>query len=245
VASDIARQFPGRQWKPTELLDTLDAYVKETEAFNPAQRIYMQALIAGQRAQTQVLTQQMRDAQSGENTQAHVGVTERGQDLTHEDRVSQIAERWKAVQLQTTTQAKIAAARDATTLQATELRSASQQEIADKMIEFRTQALQAGLDEKTWQAQLAAALKEQGMSDAFISKLFTAQTSNAPVGSAPPAPARPATPLPAPPRRGAGVQVPGPGRSQGGPPVAGARQAPDGKWYVPDPQRPGKYLMVQ
>ncbi|HSW64239.1 MAG TPA: hypothetical protein VLH56_13170 [Dissulfurispiraceae bacterium] len=29
------------------------------------------------------------------------------------------------------------------------------------------------------------------------------------------------------------------------PPVAGARQAPDGKWYLPDPKRPGKYLMVQ
>jgi hypothetical protein len=29
------------------------------------------------------------------------------------------------------------------------------------------------------------------------------------------------------------------------PPVEGAKQAPDGKWYVPDPNRPGKFLMVQ
>lgn len=28
------------------------------------------------------------------------------------------------------------------------------------------------------------------------------------------------------------------------PPVEGAQQAPDGKWYVPDPNRPGKYLQV-
>lgn len=28
-------------------------------------------------------------------------------------------------------------------------------------------------------------------------------------------------------------------------PVEGARQAQDGNWYVPDPNRPGKYLMVQ
>ena len=28
------------------------------------------------------------------------------------------------------------------------------------------------------------------------------------------------------------------------PPVAGARLAPDGKWYVADPDRPGKYLLV-
>lgn len=34
-------------------------------------------------------------------------------------------------------------------------------------------------------------------------------------------------------------------RSIGGPPVQGARQAPDGNYYVPDPQRPGKYLQVQ
>jgi len=29
------------------------------------------------------------------------------------------------------------------------------------------------------------------------------------------------------------------------PPTPGAKKAPDGKWYVPDPARPGKYLMVQ
>lgn len=29
------------------------------------------------------------------------------------------------------------------------------------------------------------------------------------------------------------------------PPVPGAQQAPDGNYYVPDPNRPGKYLMVQ
>jgi hypothetical protein len=29
------------------------------------------------------------------------------------------------------------------------------------------------------------------------------------------------------------------------PPVKDAKQAPDGKWYVPDPNRPGKYLMIQ
>lgn len=28
-------------------------------------------------------------------------------------------------------------------------------------------------------------------------------------------------------------------------PVEGARKAPDGNWYVPDPNRPGKYLQVQ
>lgn len=37
-------------------------------------------------------------------------------------------------------------------------------------------------------------------------------------------------------------QLPSP-RSEA-PPVAGARKATDGQWYVPDPDRPGKYLRV-
>src|SRR5258708_1530167 len=35
------------------------------------------------------------------------------------------------------------------------------------------------------------------------------------------------------------------GDGTGTPPVANARKAPDGKWYVSDPERPGKYLQVQ
>lgn len=48
-----------------------------------------------------------------------------------------------------------------------------------------------------------------------------------------------------------GVQAPAPAQpqepppSQNGAPVNGAKQAPDGNWYVPDPGRPGKYLQVQ
>lgn len=41
-------------------------------------------------------------------------------------------------------------------------------------------------------------------------------------------------------------RVTGPAKSTAqGAPVEGARQAQDGKWYVPDPNRPGKYLQVQ
>lgn len=34
-------------------------------------------------------------------------------------------------------------------------------------------------------------------------------------------------------------------RDPNAPPVEGARQAPDGKWYVEDPNRPGKYLLAE
>lgn len=36
-----------------------------------------------------------------------------------------------------------------------------------------------------------------------------------------------------------------PGNAAAPPPMEGAKQAPDGNFYIPDPQRPGKYLMVQ
>jgi hypothetical protein len=48
------------------------------------------------------------------------------------------------------------------------------------------------------------------------------------VAPASPAPAAPGSPAPATPA----------------PPAPGARRAPDGLWYVPDPARPGKYLQV-
>jgi hypothetical protein len=43
---------------------------------------------------------------------------------------------------------------------------------------------------------------------------------------------------------GASPQTPQAGGARGAPPVAGARMGNDGKFYVPDPQRPGKYLRV-
>jgi hypothetical protein len=44
--------------------------------------------------------------------------------------------------------------------------------------------------------------------------------------------------------RGEAESIIGPQQSSA-PPVEGARQASDGKFYVPDPNRPGKYLQVQ
>lgn len=45
--------------------------------------------------------------------------------------------------------------------------------------------------------------------------------------------------------RGGGAPAAEAGPAASPPPVPDAKQAPDGKWYVPDPGRPGKYLMVQ
>jgi hypothetical protein len=55
-------------------------------------------------------------------------------------------------------------------------------------------------------------------------------------------PQAPAGPPPMP-RRAATVPMT-PGAAKRPPPIPGARQAPDGRHYIPDPRRPGKYLMV-
>lgn len=44
---------------------------------------------------------------------------------------------------------------------------------------------------------------------------------------------------------GPSPQASGPGSAAEAPPMEGAKQAPDGKWYLPDPSRPGKYLLAQ
>jgi hypothetical protein len=41
------------------------------------------------------------------------------------------------------------------------------------------------------------------------------------------------------------VDIPTTGKTVAAPPVPGAKQAPDGNFYVPDPNRPGKYLQVK
>lgn len=44
---------------------------------------------------------------------------------------------------------------------------------------------------------------------------------------------------------GGDTAAPASGAAAETPPVAGARKAADGYWYVPDPNRPGKYLRVE
>lgn len=69
-------------------------------------------------------------------------------------------------------------------------------------------------------------------------RLAISQLTAPPGGGAPPPTASQQTaPVPQ-----QGVQPQGP---QEQPPAPGARKAPDGNWYVADPARPGKYLMVR
>jgi hypothetical protein len=161
---------------------------------------------------------------------------------THEDRMAAVKASLQRVSMAQSGADKREGMRDATRIQAEDIVQAGSNGRTQAMIDAKAAADAANLDEKEWQANLTASLKEQGMSDAYITKLFATQTSGAPVGSGPKAPLRPIVGKPgAPPQRKPAAA----GGGAGKPPVAGARQAPDGKWYVSDPKRPGKYLMVQ
>lgn len=188
VARSIAQANPGRKWKPGELLDAVNDVVSSMNGLNPEARIAAQAQIAGSKAQYEYWKAAMDDQRKG-----------RGQDLSHEDRQARINESWDAVKLATGSREKIAAAADATRLQAASITQAGENARAGQLLDFKEQALAAGLDEKTWQTQMAAALKEQGMDDAFITKLFSTQGSAGQLPKTPPA--RTKVPLPG---RGAG-----------------------------------------
>ncbi len=92
-------------------------------------------------------------------------------------------------------------------------------------LDFKKTALDAHLSEK----EIEDAIKMYSIDSSTDSKNYAAN----PAGAPPAKPARPVLKRPL-----------GGGSGQGAPPAPGAKKAPDGNWYVPDPKRPGKYLKV-
>jgi hypothetical protein len=81
-----------------------------------------------------------------------------------------------------------------------------------------------------------------GITQAGVLDANTPDQPTPPGQQAPQGPQAPAGPPPMP-RRAATVPMTT-GAAKRPPPIPGARQAPDGRHYIPDPRRPGKYLMV-
>jgi hypothetical protein len=239
IAQQLLQGFPGKRWKPGELLATVDSVLTHMDKVDP---------IAKQMAQLQLkyyqtqLTAQTQDANRAERGREHDQSNDtrvRGQDLSHQDRQDAIKERLQAVAESQSGQDRRANLAAMTRLQAEEMVQSGANGRAQLLDQYRRDALGANIDEKEWAEGIRAHLKEEGFDDAYITKIFGSQSANAPAGQAPAAPPRPIRkPLAAPPARKGG------GAAQA-PPVQGARKAPDGNWYVPDPKRPGKYLQVQ
>jgi len=190
----VAQANPGRKWKPGELLDAVNEVIETMNGLNPMEKIAAQAQIAGAKAQhdwytaeTQRLSEQERETKDK---------------TAHSDRLTALDAAAKRVKMQSDTKLKAVAAQDLMRMQVAELAQAGQDERQGKLLDFRQQALDAGLDEKTWQTLVQAGLKEQGMSDAFAGRVFSAQARSAGQATAPPTRQRVGA-APPPPKRGA------------------------------------------
>lgn len=200
VARGIAQANPGRKWKPGELLDAVNDAVKAMDGINPMEKIAAQAQIAGSKAQ---LEYWQRETQAQDEQRKERADTERAakDQQASTDRQAKIDADLKRARMTTDSREKVARLQSATRLQAAEIAQSGANERSDKALDFKQQALDAGLDEKEWQAAMTASLKEQGLSDAFVSKLFSAQAGAGQAGSPPTRP-KVGGDLPAAPARG-------------------------------------------
>jgi hypothetical protein len=206
VARGIAQANPGRKWKAGELLDAVNMAVKTMDGLNPMERIAAQAQIAGSKAQMEYWHRetQAEDEQRRERADADRA---RDRDRTHDDRQAKIEADMKRAKLTSDSRERIAHLQSATRLQAASIVQSGADERQDKTLEFRRQALDAGLDEKEWAESVKAELKAQGLSDAYVGRLFSAQSAS---GQTPTPPARPKVggDVPAPPARNRGAAAP-------------------------------------
>lgn len=214
VARGIAQANPGRKWKPGELLDAVNTAVKTMDGLNPMEKIAAQAQIAGSKAQLEYW-QRETQAQDEQRKERADEQRKTRDEQASTDRNAKIAADLKRAQMTTDSREKVARLQAATRLQASEIAQSGQNDRLGKTLDFRQQALDAGLDEKEWQAALTAELKAQGLSDAFATKLFSAQSAS---GQTPAAPARPKVggAVPPPPARG-GQRRPAPAGAGGKP----------------------------
>ncbi len=209
VALDIYRADPTRKWQRSELLDAVNDRIEQMKGVDPSARIAAQAQIAGSKEALAYWERQSANDTSRANTQDRVAAQERGQDMAAKSKADAMDAAMARVKAAGDIRLKTQAMQDATRIQAEQLIQGGADARAANMIDFRNKALEAGMNEKEWQAQLSAQLKEQGMSDAFVGKLFTAQSANAEIGKGPAAPARPkVTGAGPPPKIGSGGAAP-------------------------------------
>lgn len=200
VARGIAQANPGRKWKPGELLDAVNDAVKAMDGINPMEKIAAQAQIAGSKAQ---LEYWQRETQAQDEQRKERADSERvdKDKQASADRQTKIDADMKRAKMTTDSREKVARLQSATRLQAAEIAQSGANERSDKLLEYRQQALDAGIEEKEWATGIQAGLKEQGLADSFTSKLFSAKAG---AGQADNPPARPKVggDLPAAPARG-------------------------------------------
>jgi hypothetical protein len=206
VFQQMATAFPNKKWKPGEFVATADAILGHYQTAEPIDNqianLYLQQMKLG--IQKQGVEDRGEHMQNQDATATgRLEESTRSHDMQHTDRQDAIAASIKRVQMSTNSAERRQSMADATRMAAADLVQSSTDERQAKLLEFRQAAQDAGLDEKEWQAQFQANLKEEGMSDAFSAKLFGSRLAAGDMKAPLPVKA-PAANRPPPPVRGGG-----------------------------------------
>lgn len=229
VAKEMLQAFPNKQWKPEELLDTVMSVINHSNALNADEKQLNQALLAVYKGQ---LTAQL----AGNRDET----TRRGQDLSHGDRQDAIRERIQSADWQhMDRQERNSLYGDFVTLSHEDKLAAIQaaNDRNDHTNATHLQAIDDAVEGRHWDEVQRLTASEDNAETGAQSREYAAQVGNSTDGGKGiPVPKPVRTPLGTPPSR----------RNAASPsaPYPGAKKAPDGNWYVPDPKRPGKYLKV-
>jgi hypothetical protein len=183
----------GQKPDPLAAMKAADV-ILEKQALDPDLKALIQANAGMTKAQMQFMLGSRRADQGDEK----ITETAKKDEEAHGDRQAALKTSLQRVAMAQSGADRRAQLGAATKLQAENIIQAGSNGRTQAVIDARQAAQDAGLNEKEWQTQLEAQLKEEGMDSNFVSKLFAAS----PTGKAPSAPVR--KPLPSAPRRGGG-----------------------------------------
>lgn len=197
IAQEIHQANPGRQWKPGELLAAVDGVLSRMDKLDSTAKQIAQLQLGYYKTQ---LGHEDKEAALGEKHEEagqRSEDTRRGQDIRADTAREQIKAALQRVQVAQSGADRRNALTNATRMQAEQLSQAGQDQRQALSIQFKKDALDAGISEREWAEGIRAAQKEQGMEDTFDRSVYAANpTGKPPVRKQP-------KPLPAPPGRGA------------------------------------------
>lgn len=220
VALSIQQAFPGKKWKPEEFAATADNILQHYQQVDPIDKqiaqLYLQGLKQGTNQQN-ADTRAQHDANIDTNTANRNTETQSRDQEAHADRLAALKERLQGVGMQQAGADRRTAVQAGAKLAAENIIQAGANGREQAVLDAKSAAQDAGLDEKEWETQVKSVLAQEGMDANFSAKLFAAN----PTGAAPKAPLK--QPLPAAPKRG-GAKPAGSGQAASSPPVSALKE---------------------
>ncbi len=217
----------GQKVDPLVAMQAADDIISKQD-LDPTLKALISANAGLTKAQMQFVLGQERLGQGQEKADQgaeKIAETKRWHDMEAQGKADALANRLQVVAAQQSGANRRAQLNATTKTFNTQLQQAGDDERAGMVDRYKRDALAAGLDQK----EVEDSLKLYAIDSSTDSRNYASNPAGAP-------PAKPARPVLKRPLGGGG--------GQGAPPAPGAKKAPDGNWYVPDPKRPGKYLKV-